>query len=273
MDALTRSAWTDASYKHALKMLHDRSGIVVGEHKMKSSERLLEGLRKEFGFVTIDDFLMALDKDRDHTGWPAFINSFTINHTAFFREPHHFEILAQHIEKLRTNCAIWCASCSTGEEPYSIAMVLNEIVGEQAACPRIVATDIDSQAIKRAKAGVYSLDRLTGISEERLRRHFLKGNNQFEGMAKVKPALSARVEFSELNLMSFSWPKPAMFDVIFCRNTMIYFDHDTQVRLVASFARSMKPGGLLFIGHSETLASTTDQFTLLGQTVYKRNNR
>ncbi|MBV4397636.1 methyltransferase domain-containing protein [Advenella alkanexedens] len=273
MDALTRSAWTETSYKRALKMLHDRSGIIVGEHKMKSSERLLEGLRKEYGFVTIDDFLDSLGNNKDHSGWPAFINCFTINHTAFFREPHHFEILAKYIEKHRTNCAIWCASCSTGEEPYSIAMVLNEIVGEQTPCPRIVATDIDGQAIQRAKAGIYSIDKLTGISEERLRRHFLKGNNKFEGKAKVKPALCDRIEFSELNLMSFSWPKPAMFDVVFCRNTMIYFDHETQVRLVANFARSMKPGGLLFIGHSETLASTTDQFTLLGQTVYQRNNR
>ena len=273
MDMLTAQAGvTGGQVERAMQLLQQRTGIIVGEHKMKSSQRLLFGLCKQYGFSSIDAFLNEIANNDKHPVWESLINAFTINHTAFFREPHHFEMLAQYLEKHRTNCEMWCAAASTGQEPYSMAMVLNEVLGEHTVCPVITATDIDSNALKRARAGVYNLGELNGVSPERLKRHFLRGVNSFEGKARVKPALASRVEFSELNLISPSWPHKNLFDVIFCRNTMIYFDRDTQIRLIAGFARVMKPGGLLFIGHSETLASLTDKFTLLGQTVYQRNS-
>ena len=164
---------------------------------------------------------------------------------------------------------VWSAGCSTGEEPYSLAITLYENVPEMLAGDvRVEATDIDSNVLAKAHCGVYQLDRMEGIAQERLRRFFQKGRGSKAGKARVGSALRSIVEFSQLNLME-QWLRKQV-DVIFCRNVFIYFDKPTKERLIARFAECLPVGGYLFIGHSESLFKATDQFELIGNTIYRR---
>ncbi|CAN8141659.1 chemotaxis protein methyltransferase (fragment) [uncultured Thiomicrorhabdus sp.] len=163
---------------------------------------------------------------------------------------------------------IWSAGCSTGEEPYSLAIVLKESVpaGWDA---KVIATDLDSNVVATGQSGVYKLDRLKGMSLERKKRWFMKGTGAREGYAKVKPELQGIIEFGQLNLMA-DWPIKDSIDVIFCRNVVIYFDKQTQARLFDRYANLLQPEGHLFVGHSESLYNVCDRFELLGKTIYRK---
>jgi chemotaxis protein methyltransferase CheR len=164
---------------------------------------------------------------------------------------------------------VWCSAASTGEEPYSIAMTLMETLGDAAArhCT-VIATDIDSQVLQKADAGVYSLDSVKTLGADRLKRFFLKGTGAHAGMVKIRPEVRALVKFEQLNLTDAKYALPGQFDAIFCRNVMIYFDKPTQAQVLARFEPLMKSGGLLFAGHSENFTYVTQAFKLRGQTVY-----
>ncbi|NPA72543.1 MAG: chemotaxis protein CheR, partial [Gammaproteobacteria bacterium] len=203
------------------------------------------------------------------------INSITTNLTFFFRENHHFEYLASDVipELLKRNAAnkkirIWSAGCSTGEEPYSISILLKECVpaGWDA---KVIATDLDSNVVQTGINGVYKIDRLKGVSDARKKRWFLKGGGSQLGFVKVKPELQSMIEFSQLNLMS-EWPLKERIDAIFCRNVVIYFDKPTQATLFNRYADTLPDSGHLFVGHSESLYKVCDRFELLGQTIYKK---
>ncbi|MGB6156604.1 MAG: CheR family methyltransferase [Castellaniella sp.] len=252
----------------AVDLLHHRAGIVLGEHKRDMATRTL-GLRAHHaGLGSVRDYLNFLEHNPQADEWGHFVNAFTINHTAFFREQHHFQILAEFVRKRRKPINVWCCASSSGEEPYTLAMTLHDACGQNDTGVSVLATDIDTQILSQAKKGVYTLDRIKPVPPEFLRRYFLRGTGRQSGMAMVKPVIRNMVTFEELNLVSPSWPVSQKFDAIFCRNTMIYFDKATQARILERFARLVKPGGLMFAGHSENFTYLTDIWRLQGQTVY-----
>jgi len=197
----------------------------------------------------------------------GFINALTTNQTSFFREPHHFRILAERLAKLPAGRppSIWSCASSSGEEPYSIAMTALE---SARSVPRILATDIDTGVLARAREGVYPIDQLQQVPAELQRRFFLRGEGSNQGMVRVKEELRRLVSFRRLNLKEESWPMRGHFDFIFCRNVMIYFDQPTQKALLRRIASLLRPDGLLFVGHSESLHRSQELFRGCGNTVY-----
>lgn len=193
----------------------------------------------------------------------------TTNLTAFFRESHHFPILADFAKRRGGPVSVWCCAASTGEEPYSIAMTLVEALGPRANASSVLATDIDTNVLTRARAGVYPVERVEKLEGERLKRFFLKGRGANEGQVRVRPEIADMVRYETLNLLAPTWQINEQFDVIFCRNVMIYFDKPTQARILERFVPLLKPGGLLFAGHSENFTYISRDFRLRGQTVYE----
>lgn len=261
--------WEDADFARVQALIYQRAGISLhdGKHAMVYS-RLSRRLR-ETGYNSFRDYLSWLEK-HDGPEWQEFVNALTTNLTAFFREPHHFEILSSHLRsKPGASWRVWCNAASTGEEPYSIVMTALETLGAKAAF-KLWASDIDSRVLATAATGVYRTENLKGLSPERLQRFFLKGKGTNAGMARVKPELQQLIEFLSVNLIRDDWPFREPFDVVFCRNVMIYFDAATQRRVLERIHRVMKPGGMLFVGHAENFSESRDLFTLRGKTVYER---
>lgn len=262
---------TAADFERAARLIRLKTGIVLGNHKADMVARNLGLNTKRFNLERISDYLDHLERHAESAEWDKFISIFTINHTAFYREQHHFDVLTKFVKELKKPISVWSSTCSTGEEAYSIAITLYEAIPDPANGIQVLATDIDTEAVKKAERGVFTLDRVQPVPPPLLRKYFQRGTGRFEGKAKVKPHLSQAVEFGITNLVSEEgWPQGRLFDAIFCRNTMIYFDKPTQTKLLARFARSMKPGGLLFVGHSENFSQMTSDFKLQGQTVYRR---
>ena len=199
-----------------------------------------------------------------------FINALTTNMTSFFREAHHFPILTKHLGTLPKSSpiSIWTCASSTGEEPYSIAMTVVEQFKSFTAPVRILATDIDTNVLEKAKRGVYPIDQLQKISPEQLKRFFLKGEGRNAGFAKVRPELQQMITFRRFNLLDEQWGLRDKFDVIFCRNVMIYFDKDTQYAILKKMRPCLQPQGLFFAGHSESFHHAADLFKVCGKTVY-----
>ncbi|WP_343593113.1 CheR family methyltransferase [Paracidovorax wautersii] len=261
--------WTNADFSRVQALIYQRAGISLhdGKHAMVYS-RLSRRLR-ETGHSSFHDYLGWLEK-HDGPEWQEFVNALTTNLTAFFREQHHFEIFAQH---LRTRPAgpwhVWCNAASTGEEPYSIVMTAFESLSSTSSF-KLTASDIDSRVLATASEGVYRLDSLKGVSPERMQKFFLRGKSSNAGLVRVKPELRRAIDFLSVNLIRDDWPFREPFDVVFCRNVMIYFDGPTQRRVLERIHRVLKPGGMLFVGHAENFSESRDLFTLRGKTVYER---
>jgi chemotaxis protein methyltransferase CheR len=230
-------------------------------------------LARRLRALGLDSFRLYLDQleaGDDPAEWEAFVNSLTTNLTAFFREAHHFPILAEFVATRPRPVSVWCSAASTGEEPYSIAMTLVEALGESAARQAtVLATDIDTQVLAKCDAGVYQYEQVRHLSPERLKRFFLRGTGAHAGLVKVRPELRAMVRFEQLNLTDRDYGLRNPFDAIFCRNVMIYFDKPTQAQVLARFEPLVKSRGLLFAGHSENFTYVTQAFRLRGQTVYE----
>ncbi|WP_459874505.1 protein-glutamate O-methyltransferase CheR [Halomonas shantousis] len=264
---------TDSDFERIRKLIYQRAGIVLAEHKREMVySRLAKRLRLH-RMTRFSEYLDRLERNAEAKEWEAFTNALTTNLTAFFRESHHFPLLARHVAQSSGAVRIWCAAASTGEEPYSIAMTLIETLGTRASQAKIVATDIDTEALAKAKAGVYSLEQVGKLSEAQLKRFFLKGNGSRAGMVRVRPEIAEMVDFQPLNLLAPSWAVKGPFDAIFCRNVMIYFDKQTQTRILERFAPLLKPDGLLFAGHSENFSYISQAFRLRGQTVYELSRK
>ncbi|MEL0029001.1 MAG: CheR family methyltransferase, partial [Perlucidibaca sp.] len=161
-----------------------------------------------------------------------------------------------------------CSAASTGEEPYSLAMTALETLGAQARQVEIIATDIDTNVLAKAEQGVYAAERLERV-DERYRRYFLRGTGRQAGMVRVKPQVQELIQFRQLNLLSGDWPLDGVFDALFCRNVLIYFDKETQRRVLERFVPYMTQDAMLFVGHSESLLHMGDLFRLRGKTVYE----
>jgi chemotaxis protein methyltransferase CheR len=263
-------AWTDADFDRVQAMIYKRAGISLhdGKHAMVYS-RLSRRLR-ETGYQSFRDYLGWLES-AESPEWQEFVNALTTNLTSFFREHHHFEIFSDLLKSksVGTPWRVWCSAASTGEEPYSIVMTALEALGQS---PRfsLMASDIDSKVLASAAQGVYRLDGMKGIDPSKMQRYFLRGKLGNDGMVRVKPELSRLIEFLILNLIRDDWPFEEPFDVVFCRNVMIYFDAETQRKVLERIYKVMKPGALLFVGHAENFSDSRDLFVLKGKTVYER---
>lgn len=267
-------SFEDQDFKRVQKIVYNFAGIDLNESKKNLVYNRLSKRIRFLGMVSFAEYLDFVVAQGE-TEFVHLINAITTNLTFFFRENHHFEYLANTVipALLKANSAskkirIWSAGCSTGEEPYSIAIVLKETVpsGWDA---KVIATDLDSNVVHTGETGVYKTDRLKGVSEERKKRWFLKGSGSHEGYVKVKPELQKVIDFGQLNLMD-EWPIKDSIDAIFCRNVVIYFDNPTQSKLFNRYADRLPNDGHLFIGHSESLYKVCDRFELLGQTIYRK---
>ena len=262
-------SWTQADFSRVQSLIYQRAGISLhdGKHAMVYS-RLSRRLR-ETGHQSFRDYLGWLES-HDGPEWQEFVNALTTNLTSFFREHHHFDILAEHLKsRPGTAWRVWCNAASTGEEPYSIIMTALDALGAQANF-KLWASDIDSKVLATAARGVYRSESTKGLDSGRLQRFFLRGKGNNEGFLRVKPELQRWVEFLSVNLIRDDWPFREPFDIVFCRNVMIYFDAPTQRSVLERIHRVMKPGGLLFVGHSENFNESRDLFVLRGKTVYER---
>lgn len=263
-------AWSTADFHRVQALIYDRAGISLHQGKQAMVYSRLARRLRENGFGSFRDYLNWLD-DHDGPEWQEFINALTTNLTSFFREPHHFELLTKHLKARSSQhpWRIWCSAASTGEEPYSILVTACEALGTPNQV-RLWASDIDSKVLQSAVNGVYRLDGLKGLSQSHLQRYFLRGKGPNSGMARVRPELQRMVEFLSVNLTQDGWPFEESFDVVFCRNVMIYFDAPTQRGVLERLHQVMKPGALLFAGHSENFNDSKDLFVLKGKTVYER---
>lgn len=215
--------------------------------------------------------------DRVEAGDPveteAFVNALTTNLTSFFREEHHFKTLKEQIQEHRAEgrpFRIWCCAASTGEEPYSLAITAMEAFGSLAPHVTILASDIDTNVLRTARAGVYSHDRIENLSKDYLHRYFQKGTGAQEGQVRVRPELQRLITFRRINLLESNWAITGPLDAIFCRNVMIYFDKPTQYKLLERFTPLLREDGRLYVGHSESFLYASNLLRPIGRTVYGR---
>ena len=261
---------TRRDFERVRQMIHARAGIALAEGKMDMVySRLVRRLRAT-GEDSFGDYLSRLETEPSSAEWEQFTNALTTNLTAFFREPHHFDLLREHLSRHRSRrWRIWCAAASTGEEPYSIAMTVAEHFETLQPPVEILASDIDTQVLATAQRGVYPMERVEKLASGRLRQFFQKGSGAQEGYCRVRSELRERVQFLQLNLLDNRWPLDGLFDVIFCRNVMIYFDKPTQYRILQKLSALLQPDGLLMAGHSESFFHAADLVKPCGRTVYK----
>jgi chemotaxis protein methyltransferase CheR len=260
--------FTTRDFDRVRDLIYRRAGIALAESKQEMVYSRLARRLRATGIVSFVHYLDKLEQQHESDEWEAFVNALTTNLTSFFREAHHFPILDEHV-KGRREVSVWCSAASTGEEPYSIAITLCEAYGTLTPPAQIIATDIDTNVLTVAANGVYPLERVEKMSPERLKKYFLRGTGAQSGMVRLRPELRKLITFRQLNLLADQWQLSGPFDVIFCRNVMIYFDKPTQGKILAKFVPLMKPDGLLFAGHSENFLYVSDALKLRGKTVYE----
>lgn len=264
--------FTASDFARVRKLIYQHAGISLSEAKTDMVYSRIGRRLRTVGFNSFKEYLDNLERENSPEEWEAFTNCLTTNLTSFFREEHHFPIMAEHIAKLPKPIRIWCSAASTGEEPYSIAMTACETFGTLKPPVEIIATDIDTNVLATAARGVYPLERLSKMSIERKRGFFQRGSGANDGFAKVRKELRNLITFQQLNLLDDTWPIKEPFDLIFCRNVMIYFDKPTQAKILNHFVPLMKPHALLFAGHSENFMYVSNAFRLRGKTVYELAN-
>ena len=252
-------------YDHCgLDLRHGKETLVAARLGKKLRELRMTSFQQYYEYVT---------KDGSGAAMAGMVDHLTTNHTSFFREARHFDFLAKTIYptfKTHAQIHIWSAACSTGEEPYSIAMSLLEEAGADAAAKvRIKATDISTRVLEKARRGTYEAERFGGIPVELLQRYLLKGRDKFEGRFRFKESVRSMIDFAHLNLMD-ALPESYRCSVIFCRNIMIYFDKPTQESLVRRLAERLEDGGYLFIGHSESLNGISHGFEYVSPATYRK---
>lgn len=259
--------FNDHDFQRICELIYQRTGIVLANHKRNLVYSRVGRRVRHLALTRFADYLARLDGNPGSPEWQAFTNSLTTNLTAFFRESHHFPLLAKHVSGRRGPVRVWSAAASTGQEPYSIAMQLAETLGDGADFS-VLATDVDTDALETARRGIYPIKQVEALDPSRRRQFFQKGAGTNHARARVRAALARRVTFQPLNLVAGAWSAGGPFDAIFCRNVMIYFDTETQAAILRRLAALLKPDGLLFAGHSENFTYTSDRFRLRGQTVY-----
>lgn len=264
----TTAVLSTADFERARRIIKDRAGINLQPSKQSMVQGRLTRVLREHHLDNFHELLDAVERSGSPL-WQPFVNALTTNLTSFFREAYHFPMLAEFLKTQKGPVRIWCAAASTGEEPWSIAMTALQTLGTGAQV-KIFASDIDTEVLNSARAGVYPIASDKGLEESQRRRWFLKGKGANAGLMKIRPELARMVEFAQVNLVHDPLRFAQPFDVVFCRNVMIYFDGPTQRQVLERIHGTMRPGGLLFAGHSENFSAHGDLFVLRGKTVYER---
>lgn len=259
--------FTQRDFQFISKLVHQRIGIVLKENKFDMVYSRMARRLRTLNLQSVSDYLDFLQSDAGTDEMGNMVNAITTNLTSFFREPHHFEHLAKYVftpfaKSKENRLRIWSAGCSAGAEPYSIAMTMMEAIPDFARrdC-KILATDIDTNMVEKGRDGTYDEDWIDKIPTN-LRAKYVNGNN-------IGAKAKSLITFKPLNLLE-GWPMRGKFDVIFCRNVVIYFDKETQAPLFNRYADILKPNGYLYIGHSENLNGVCDRFKLVDKTTYQR---
>ncbi|MDR0577528.1 MAG: chemotaxis protein CheR [Candidatus Accumulibacter sp.] len=262
--------FTQSDFERISKLIHEYAGIVLTSAKQDMVYSRLARRLRELRLKTFGEYLARIERG-DRGEWENFVNSLTTNLTSFFREPHHFDILGEHLRKLsgKSSIKIWCCAASTGEEPYSIAMTVAETFNGFNVPVSILASDLDTNVLATAARGVYGHDQLDRLPPERLSRFFVKTAGGGGESFSVRPELRRMVNFQRLNLLEPNWSVRGPLDALFCRNVMIYFDKTTQYKILKRFVPLMDGNGLLFAGHSESFLHGADLFHSRGRTVYE----
>ncbi len=269
--------FTRDDFDYLRKIVTDTTGILADDDKYSMFYSRLARRVRKLGLKNFSEYRSYLNSNRGSESI-ELVNSVTTNLTAFFRENHHFDFIKDTIVpelKLRgtKKIRIWSAGCSTGEEPYSIAITLAEAIPDYKNWDiKILATDIDSYVVNKASSAVYDLNRVDSINKTLLNKYFKKGTGDSSGFVKVNPELVKMIDFKQLNLLH-NWPISDTMDFIFCRNVVIYFDKPTKNKLVERYAELMIDEGYLFMGHSESLYKSTEKFHLLGKTIYQKTGK
>ncbi len=266
--------FTRSDFDYLRKIVTESTGIIANDDKYTMYYSRLARRVRKLGLKDFAEYRQYLNDNLD-TESIELVNSVTTNLTSFFRENHHFEFLRDSIvpelrQRGSRRIRIWSAGCSTGEEPYSIAMTLADAIPDYKSWDiRILATDLDSNVVRHGANGVYDEVRVDGIDKSLLRKYFKKGVGANSGKVRVKPELAGLISFQQLNLLH-TWPIKDTMDCIFCRNVVIYFDKPTKNKLVGRYADQLIDKGYLFMGHSESLYKSTERFKLLGKTIYQK---
>ncbi len=253
------------------------TGIVVPNEKQDMFYSRLARRVRKLGLPNFKQYCDLIKNEKDGAEAAQLINAITTNLTSFFRESYHFDFLAEKLipdllktEPNKRRLFIWSAGCSTGEEPYSIAITLSQLgLVERGWDIKILATDIDSSVLEHGARGVYGLDQIKVVPDQYVKAGFLRGKGAQSGKVSIKPSVRSMVQFMQLNLNS-EWMLPEQADIVFCRNVIIYFDKESKKRLVNRIADNLTDGGYLFIGHSESLFKVSEQFDLVGKTIYRK---
>ena len=275
-----RFEYNDDDFQYISNLMQECAGIQLAECKR---ELVYGRLTKRLRALNLDSFAQYCQilKEGDKQELIHCVNQITTNVTSFFRENHHFDymantalpkLLAEKTNNKTNRLRIWSAGCSSGEEAYSIAITLreNELLTSGKWDAKILATDLDSNILDKARKGIYKIEQLENISEQRRIRCFQQGRGDKQGLANVTGELKDMISFKQLNLSNVSWPMHGPFDVIFCRNVVIYFDKEMRKKLINRFADLLDDGGYLFVGHSESLFGITDRFTAVGHTMHMK---
>lgn len=264
---------TDQDFKRIVDLSGKYTGIVLGEHKKDMVYGRIARRIRKLAHSSFSQYLNFLEANPDQE-LSEFINAITTNLTSFFRENHHFKYLESDVlpgyrkkNATRKKLRVWSAGCSTGQEPYSIAITLKKFAFPTDWDVKVLATDLDSNVLDKAANGVYSGSDVDGLDPAMVKRYFDRSSRSSD--VKVKDSIRERLFFKRLNLLE-KWPMKGPFDIIFCRNVVIYFDKPTQRKLFDNYANMLEIGGYLFIGHSENLHGISDRFESLGNTVYRK---
>ncbi|WP_305803904.1 CheR family methyltransferase [Stenotrophomonas sp. YIM B06876] len=263
--------FSDRDFRRVCELIHQRVGIALAPAKRDMVYGRLSRRLRALGLRSFQDYLDRLESEGGEE-WQSFTNALTTNLTSFFREPHHFEKLAEelHQRASRAPLQLWSCAASTGEEPYSMAITACETFGTTSPPVRILATDVDTQVLATAAQGVYPLERIANLDPALKRRYFQRGSGPHEGKCRVLPALRALIEFRPLNLLNPRYEVAGPFDALFCRNVMIYFDKPTQRGILSRLVHHMGDDGLLYTGHSENYLHAADLIQPCGRTLYRR---
>ncbi len=270
---------TDVLFHKIAHYVYEHARINLTENKRELVRARLGKVIRQRGFAGYRAYYEYMAADTTGEAVQEVMNAISTNLTSFFRENQHFEFISRQLlpELIKEKEAgrnqrlrVWSAGCSSGEEPYTLAMVLHSGLGQRRGWDlRILATDIDTEMVAHGERGVYPADRLRTVPPPMLRTYFLRGDGKQQGYYRAKPVLRELIRFRKLNLMG-SWPFKGGFDLIFCRNVMIYFDQPTQEFLVNRFYEMLAPRGHLFIGHSEGLTGVRHQFKYVQPTIYQK---
>lgn len=258
-----------ADFERVCRLIYRHAGIALNDSKVEMVYSRVAKRLRMLGMASFRPYLDMLEDDA-HPEWEHFVNALTTNLTEFFREPHHYPVLAAHaLKSTHRPFRVWSAACSTGEEPYSLAMTLCDAFDSITPPISLVATDLDTGVLAKAREGIYADERIADVDDDHLKRYFLRGKGAREGSVRMRAEIRSLITFHQLNFLSADWDIKGPFDAIFCRNVLIYFDKPTQYRVLQRLAERLAPGGLFFAGHSESLLYAADLFQPIGKTVYR----